>query len=472
MNRTISALIVLLLTAPLSWADAPLRVVTTIKPIHSILSGLLIDTAPPTLLIDDQQPPYGYRLSEAKQHSIQQADLLVWVGPELEQFMDAPLQQLSPKTTVLTILDNEEIKILQSRWDADKRDPFFWLDSRNIIILADELARVLMQKDPERKALYERNRHQLLLRLAELDRNLEYGYRGLKSGIGMAYYDTLQYFEQAYALKIRGVVTHSPMMPVSGQSLLESRAKLASGDYSCLLTEQQSALEQLSLLTQGIDLNITPLDSFGTTLKPGIDHYFELMQLNTSAIKRCLQFEKSPHQLKPAEEHALPLQSGIGGKFMLRDHHGKLITDQDLLGKFHLIYFGYTFCPDVCPTSLIALSAALNQIGELAPQVQPWFITVDPARDTPEKLKTYLTYFHPSLIGLTGTQTMVDRVSRLYRVKYEKVEDPTRDPDQYIIDHSAGLFLMAPDGSFITKFAHGLAPGEIAQRLREVLTQP
>jgi protein SCO1/2 len=156
---------------------------------------------------------------------------------------------------------------------------------------------------------------------------------------------------------------------------------------------------------------------------------------------------------------------------MLRDHHGKLITDQDLLGKFHLIYFGYTFCPDVCPTSLITLSSALNQIGELAEQVRPYFITVDPTRDTPEILNTYVTYFHPTLVGLTGTQAMVDRVAALYRIQYEKVEDPSRAADEYIIDHSSGLFLMAPDGKFITKFAHGIAPTEVATRLKAVLSQ-
>jgi len=470
MYRQLTTLWVLLLIASSSWADAPLKVVTTIKPIHYILSGLLAGSTPPQLLVDGAQLPYHYRLSEPQKKSIQQADLIVWVGPELEKFMLEPLQQLNANTTVLTLLDNEEIKVLPSRWDESKRDPFFWLDSRNIIILTDELARVLMKVDPERKALYERNRHQLLLRLARLDRNLEYGYRGLKSGIGMAYYDTLQYFEQAYALKIRGVVTQSPTTPVSGLSLLQSHAKLASGDYSCLLTEQQSAMEQLPILTQGVQLNITPLDSFGTTLESGTDFYFELMKYNTSAIKQCLQFENSPISLPPDSDQA-PLSSGIGGKFMLRDHHGKLITDQDLLGKFHLIYFGYTFCPDVCPTSLITLSSALNQIGELAEQVRPYFITVDPTRDTPEILNTYVTYFHPTLVGLTGTQAMVDRVAALYRIQYEKVEDPSRAADEYIIDHSSGLFLMAPDGKFITKFAHGIAPTEVATRLKAVLSQ-
>lgn len=469
-RHIVAPLFVLLLSTPLL-ADKPLNVVTTIKPIHSILAGLLKGTQPPTLLIDDQQLPYNYQLNETQKESIHGADLLVWVGPELEKFMLEPVERLSQQTTVLTLLDNEEIKVLPSRWEGQGRDPFFWLDSRNVIILADELARVLMRIDPDRKALYERNRQQQLSRLAELDRQLEYGYRGLKSGIGMAYFDTLQYFEQAYALKIRGVVTQSPSMPVSGKSLLVNRAKLASGDYSCLLTEQQSAMEQLALLTNQITLNITPLDSFGSRLPPGTDHYFKLMKQNTDAIKQCLQYESIPHNLLEQEETVL--SSGIGGKFMLQDHFGRFITDQQILGKLHLIYFGYTFCPDVCPTSLIAISAALNQLeAEEAEQIQPYFITVDPERDTAKVLNQYVTYFHPSLIGLTGTKEMINHVAKLYKVKFEKVVDPGRDPDQYIIDHSSGLFLMAPNGKFIAKLAHGIPPGEIAERLRSYLQQP
>ena len=466
-NRFVTFLLLVIFSIQSQSAE-PLDVVTTIKPIHSILSGLMVGTTPPTLLIDGQQTPYRYQLSPQQQNKILQADLVVWVGPELETFMSAPLQQLTSKTTVLTLLDNEEIKVLPSRWNENKRDPFFWLDSRNVIILADELARALMRIDPDRRHLYERNRHQLLTRLAKLDRRLEYGYRGLKSGIGMAYYDTLQYFEQAYALKIRGVVTQSPQTAVSGRSLLENRAKLTSGNYSCLLTEQQFEVDQLSLLTQGVSLNITPLDSFGSSLEPGVDLYFSLMEHNTNAIKQCLQFENSPHNLLQTDNQ-VSKSSGIGGKFMLRDHHGKLITDQDLLGKFQLIYFGYTFCPDVCPTSLITLSSALKQLGEKARLIQPYFITVDPVRDTPEVLSTYVDYFHPSLIGLTGTQAMVDRVTQLYRVKFEKVEDPDRDPDQYIINHSSGLYLMAPDGAFITKFAHGISPAEVTSRIQSII---
>ncbi len=429
-------------------------------------------TRPPELLIDEQSPSNHGPLSSHQQQQLQQADLLIWVGPELESMLADSIGDLNPRTVVLTLLDNPEVKVLPSRGEKKQRDPYFWLDSRNMIILADELAHALMRIDPERTALYQKNRQTVLQRLSELDRGLEYGYRGLKSGIGMAYYDTLQYFEQAYALKIRGVVTTSPTTPVSGLSLVQNRAKLASGIYSCMLIEAQMPTPELSLLTDGVSLNIGELDSLGVNLSPGPELYYQLMEHNTRTIKQCLRYEEpavKEKNEKPGAVNSTP--SRVGGKFMLQDHHGRFFTDQDMRGKLHLIYFGYTFCPDVCPTSLLALSSALNQLGEQANEVQSYFITVDPARDTPEALKTYVSYFHPSMIGLTGTQAMTDRVAELYRVKYEKVIDPTRDPDHYIIDHSAGLYLMAPDGSFITKFAHGLPASELARRLREYLTE-
>lgn len=461
----------LLLFSLTTWGGEPLRVIATIKPIHSILSGLLADTRPPELLVD-RQSPYRVKLSREQQHSIRDADIVVWVGPELEQFMVNQIKLLGPDTTLFTLLDNEEIKVLLSRWDKEKRDPFFWLDSRNILILVDELARALMRLDPQRKPLYEKNRRNMLYRVAELDRRLEYGYRGLKSGIGIAYYDTLQYFEQAYALKIRGVVAESPTTPVTGLSLLESRAKLRSGDYSCLLTEEQINPNDYSILTTGTDINIGILDSFGSMIDAGPDHYFRLMEQNTATIKQCMKYEIANIATEEATDDNVqepPPPAQIGRKFMLRDHHGKLFTDQNMVGKFHLVYFGYTFCPDVCPTSLITISGALEKLGKDSEEIRPYFITVDPARDTPDVLSTYVAYFHPTLVGLTGTQRMIERVANTYHVKYEKVVDASRGTNQYLMDHSSGVFLMAPNGEFITKLAHGISADEMASRIREIL---
>lgn len=465
--------LLLLLSSQSLFAESTFRVVTSIKPVHSILSGLMVGTEGPELLVDGDNLPFGYQMSAAQQASLAGADLVVWVGPELERFLIKPVAQVRQSgVRVVTLLDNPELKILPSRWsksdDSTERDPFFWMDSRNVLILVDELARALMDADNGRAHLYRRNRAQMLTRVAELDRKLEYGYRGLKSGVGMAYYDTLQYFEQAYALKIRGVLAQSPNQPVDALSLLQNHAKLKEGYYACLLTERGMPMPELPLLTEGVDINVGTLDSFGSGMKAGPELYFDLMEKNTDTIKSCLQYSGEPVQ--PAAEDQLESETAkIGAKFMLIDHNGKLVTEKDMLGKFQLIYFGYTFCPDICPTSLQVMSLALDMLGERAALIKPYFITVDPERDNAQVMKNYVKYFNQDLVGLTGTSTMIERVASGYKVKYEKVMEEGGDPDLYIMDHSASVYLMAPNGEFITKFAHGISAKQMVDGLNDYL---
>ncbi|MCW8944957.1 MAG: SCO family protein [Sedimenticola sp.] len=463
----------LLALCQVSVADERLHVVTTIKPLHSILAGLMVGTEGPELLLEEDATPFGYQLSEEQKSKLSKANMIVWVGPELEKFLIEPVENATKAgVSVLTLLDNPELKILPSRWSKDEddseRDPFFWMDSRNTLILVDELSRALMDVDTGRAHLYKRNRDQLLSRVAELDRRLEYGYRGLKSGVGMAYFDTLQYFEQAYALKIRGVMAQSPEQPVDASQLLMSRVKLKEGYYACLLTERAMPMPEFPLLTEGVEINIGVLDSFGTDLPAGPELYFQLMQQNTDTIKKCLQYSGTATQVAAVEDE-LPLTAKIGGKFMLIDHNGKLVTEKDMLGKFQLIYFGYTFCPDICPTSLQVMSLSLDMLGEQASLFKPYFITVDPERDNAKVMKNYVQYFNKDLVGLTGTTAMVERVAKQFKVRYEKVIEEDTDPDMYIMDHSASVFLMAPNGEFITKFAHGISAKQMVESLKSYL---
>ncbi len=159
-----------------------------------------------------------------------------------------------------------------------------------------------------------------------------------------------------------------------------------------------------------------------------------------------------------------------GGRFILRNHEGKIVTDQDFRGKFLLIYFGYTFCPDICPTSLLVITEALEALDKTQQEkVQPLFITVDPERDTAEVLANYVKLFHPRLIGLTGSKATIASVTRKYRVKFAKVEEGTPSRDSYLMDHTAAIFLMGPDGSYLTRFGHGTKPDAIASKLRQII---
>jgi protein SCO1/2 len=138
----------------------------------------------------------------------------------------------------------------------------------------------------------------------------------------------------------------------------------------------------------------------------------------------------------------------IGGPFSLTEDTGQAVSDKDFRGKYVLIYFGYTSCPDVCPLTLADLTAALKKLGAKADEVQPLFVTVDPTRDTSAVLKSYTAAFSPRLIGLTGSQQQLAAVEKEFKV-YTKIRRNGDDPNDYSIDHSSAFYLLGPDGRFI-----------------------
>ena len=144
-----------------------------------------------------------------------------------------------------------------------------------------------------------------------------------------------------------------------------------------------------------------------------------------------------------------PVKSMVGGPFALVDGDGRTVTDRDFRGKYMLVYFGYTFCPDVCPTSLNTVSDALDRLGPKADKIQALFISVDPARDTPQVVKQYAAAFGPRIKGLTGSPAQIEIAGKAYRVYYKEHRTGT-GPGDYTMDHSSVLYLMGPDGAFIS----------------------
>lgn len=158
----------------------------------------------------------------------------------------------------------------------------------------------------------------------------------------------------------------------------------------------------------------------------------------------------------------------IGGPFTLTDHSGKRVSDADYRGRHMLISFGYTFCPDVCPTALTTMAAALDQLGpELADKVVPIFVTVDPERDTPEALGEYVVNFHPAMVGLSGTSEDIAAVAKAFRVYFAKAEQPD---GPYLMDHSSIIYFMGPDGTFRTHFNHTTTPEQMSEAMRKYLS--
>lgn len=154
----------------------------------------------------------------------------------------------------------------------------------------------------------------------------------------------------------------------------------------------------------------------------------------------------------------------IGGPFSLVDQNGDRRTDQDFRGRYMLVFFGYTYCPDVCPTTLAILKNALDEIGPLADDVVPIFISVDPERDSPEILKPYLSAFGPEFVGLTGTREEIDQAVHAYRAYYDI---PDHEGDDYVVSHSSIIYLMDRDGLYLTNYSLDMGPDAIAADLRD-----
>ncbi len=162
-------------------------------------------------------------------------------------------------------------------------------------------------------------------------------------------------------------------------------------------------------------------------------------------------------------------ERAIVTRYLLMDTRGNAVTNKDFPGSFQLIAFGYTYCPDICPTTLSEMSVIMKRLGEQSERVQPIFISVDPERDTPATLSRYTAYFHPRIIGLTGEPALVRRVADNFKVRYEKYYEPGGDPRRYSMDHSAGMYLLGPDGSFAAKFAYAAPISDVTARIRTML---
>lgn len=164
-----------------------------------------------------------------------------------------------------------------------------------------------------------------------------------------------------------------------------------------------------------------------------------------------------------------PAGATVGGPFALQNGDGKPVTDKDFRGKYMLVYFGFTFCPDVCPTTLNSVSDALDQIGPKADKVRPLFISVDPKRDTPAVVKQFAAAFGPRITGLTGTAAQIAAVAKAYRMYYAEHRTGP-GPDEYTMDHSSILYLMGPDGRFVAPIRADLPPADMAASLARLVS--
>jgi len=162
-------------------------------------------------------------------------------------------------------------------------------------------------------------------------------------------------------------------------------------------------------------------------------------------------------------------EAAVRSEFTLTDHTGERVTEADFLGRWQLVFFGFTYCPDVCPTTLAYMATVFDMLGETAKKIAPLFITVDPARDTPKVMADYVSAFHRRLVGLTGSEADVAAAADAFRVYYERMEEDSA-PDGYLMAHSGHIYLMTPEGRFETVFREGdQPPEEMAQKIENIM---
>jgi len=175
--------------------------------------------------------------------------------------------------------------------------------------------------------------------------------------------------------------------------------------------------------------------------------------------------ERRPTRTSPGGAVLITAAADIGGPFTLTDHTGKTVSDKDFRGRNMLIYFGYTFCPDVCPTELQTVAQAMEILGEKGKGVVPVFITVDPARDTVAVMKDYVAAFHPRMVGLTGGAEQVKAAAKEYKVYSRKAPGTKEGAKDYLVDHTSLLYLVGADGKVMALFKGGTRPETLAKEL-------
>ncbi len=158
----------------------------------------------------------------------------------------------------------------------------------------------------------------------------------------------------------------------------------------------------------------------------------------------------------------------IGGDFSLVNGSGKQVQASDFRGRYMLVYFGFTHCPDICPTTLLVMKNAIDALGEKKKSIAPIFISLDPERDTPEAVGKYVTNFGDTLVGLTGSAQQIKEAANAYRVYYSRVEQQDSAAD-YLIDHSGFMYLMDTRGKYIAHFSHGISESELTNKLKQFM---
>lgn len=287
-----------LLLSVSGWADDVPRVVVTLKPIHALTSRIMAGAGTPSVLLAGGESPHAYSLRPSQVKQLQEADVLIWVGPALETFLQRPIATLGNSTRVLPLMEVTGLTLLKTReggvWESHQGheggglDPHIWLDPHNVEIMVRAIAEILGQLDTTHAALYAANTVELLRELEEVDRQLREQLAPVSKVPFLVFHDAYQYFEQHYGLTAVGAITLSPERQSSVKRLHELQAHIKVLNVRCVFSEPQFESALVTTLIEGTAARSGVLDPLGVSLPVGPHAYFTLLHNLADSMSACL----------------------------------------------------------------------------------------------------------------------------------------------------------------------------------------
>ena len=322
MRLVLSALIATtILSASLSMAQADLKVVASIKPIHSLVAGVMEGTGTPTLIVEGAGSPHTYALKPSQARRLQEADLVFWVGNTLEPFLQKPLESIASKATTVTLMDADGLNQITFReggaFDAHGHDdhkghddhddhddhkghddhddhahgaydPHIWLDPINAKVLVHDIEEALVASDPANAAIYKANADRIMANLDALVAEIDATLDPVKSQGFIVFHDAYQHFEQRFGMSAVGSITVSPEVLPGAERVRELQEKVRGSNASCVFSEPQFEPKLVATITENTDAGTGVLDPLGASLKNGPDLYFNLIRGMAASLKGCL----------------------------------------------------------------------------------------------------------------------------------------------------------------------------------------
>lgn len=293
LQPLIYPLLFLLIPLPALSASATVTVAVTVKPIHSLVAGVMKGAGEPALIMSSSASPHHYTLRPSERRALAGASVIFWVGPELESFMPRVLDGLQPSSTTIALIETAGLLRLPARTTHHhatahtRNDPHIWLSAHNAHTLVDAIADELARADAAHADIYNANRKRLHQRIAATDELVQQRLAGRSSAF-LTYHDAYQYFEQAYGLNNAGFVSSGDELSPSAGYVKELRDKIRTQQLHCLFYEAPNRPGLVDTLTHGLDVKVQELDAIGLRVQPGENAWFEIMLALAQAYDSCL----------------------------------------------------------------------------------------------------------------------------------------------------------------------------------------